>query len=168
MSPSELLTGLADRVLGTAKQVAGSLIGSDNLKREGQLHHDKAGARTQAAELDAAAEHKQRKAELAERRQTVSTERQRLAAQAAADAKEQQVVSDLAAAQQSAELQATRAEVAVERQTAEHNASLKAQEQLAAAERAHAEQDAAQLAAKAREAERVAQAVDPDTKETNK
>ena len=48
---------LVDRVKGTVKQVAGAVLGDDDLKREGALHHEKVEASKTAK--DAAAKSRQ-------------------------------------------------------------------------------------------------------------
>src|SRR4051812_23686897 len=59
--------GLADRVKGVAKTLAGTVTGNEDLKREGELHHEKVEAAETAAELEATAEREQAKAELTAR-----------------------------------------------------------------------------------------------------
>ena len=42
---------LVDKITGKAKEVAGSVLGNDDLKEEGQLHQQKADAEVEAARL---------------------------------------------------------------------------------------------------------------------
>jgi uncharacterized protein YjbJ (UPF0337 family) len=79
---------LVERVKGTVKQVAGAATGNDDLKREGQLHHDKADAVTESAALEAQAEQEQAAADITAREREIEIEieieRERLAAATAA------------------------------------------------------------------------------------
>src|SRR5690348_239886 len=79
-------SGLADRVAGTAKKLAGAVLGNEDLKREGELHHEKVEATKQAAQLEQTAERERTEAELTAREREIEIERQRLAAESAADA----------------------------------------------------------------------------------
>ena len=59
--------GLADRIKGTVKQAAGAVLGNEDLKREGELHHDKVDAAKTAKEAAAKAAQEHTEAELTTR-----------------------------------------------------------------------------------------------------
>src|SRR3982751_3418780 len=100
--PGAAAGGLVDQVVGKAKQAAGAVLGNDDLRREGELHEDRADAAKQAAELAT----------------EVERERQRLQTEAAADRQQQQIEQNEAAAKAAVEADAVRKEVAVEQQAA--------------------------------------------------
>jgi len=79
------LGGAVDRMKGVAKKAAGAVLGDDDLKREGELHREKAQADTEAAKLQEKADREQAQAETAAREREIEIERQRLAAEAAAE-----------------------------------------------------------------------------------
>src|SRR5688500_11029140 len=83
--------GPLTKLKGTLKQVAGSLVGNDDLAREGELEQRKADAAARARELEAEAEHAEEKARVeAELAETVITQ-DRLRAEDRAEAREAEV-----------------------------------------------------------------------------
>ncbi len=157
--------GLVERLKGTAKSVAGTLTGNDDLKREGELHHEKVAAAETAAELQAAAAREQAKADLVSREREIEIERQRVAAQAAADLREQDLERERDAEQQRVATESQRQLSTAEQQHAARQAELDRQEWSAATERADAQQRIAHLQADAARAEQTAAALDPTATE---
>jgi uncharacterized protein YjbJ (UPF0337 family) len=156
---------LVDRVKGTAKNLAGTLTGNEDLKQEGELHQAKAGAAETAADLQALAAREQEKAELIARELQIDTERRRLAAEAAAEARQQQTEIERTAAEQRIAADTKRREAAVDQQTDAQRDALDRQGRRAATERQEVEQNAAQLEAQAAEAERAATVLDATNEE---
>ncbi len=76
--------GLKDKLLGKAKQAAGSLLDDEKLQQEGQLHEDKAETAEEARQLEARAEQERQQAEVASAGARIEAERQELAAEQAA------------------------------------------------------------------------------------
>ena len=52
MSNVNPVSSVTERLKGTAKSVAGVVLGNDDLKHEGELHKDKAEAATEAVKLE--------------------------------------------------------------------------------------------------------------------
>src|SRR3954463_3326782 len=80
-----------DRIKGSVKQAAGAVLGDDDLKREGELHHEKVDAAKTAKEAEKQAEQEHTEAEVITREREIEVERQRIATEVAADAREAQV-----------------------------------------------------------------------------
>src|SRR4051794_19902855 len=80
--------GFVERVKGKAKKVAGSVIGDDALREEGELHERKADATKDAARLDAQAEQERERAEITARERELAAKEQRLSAEEAAELRE--------------------------------------------------------------------------------
>jgi len=124
--------GPLGKLAGRAKEAAGSILGREDLQREGKLQQVQSEAEREAAERAAEAEQKEREAELAEERAEVESER-----------REVELEAGKAAADERAE-----------RQLAE-------EKRAAAAEQAGGRREAAEAEQEARRAERAAAAVDP-------
>jgi uncharacterized protein YjbJ (UPF0337 family) len=157
--------GLIDRVKGTAKQVAGAVTGNEDLKREGQLHHEKVDAVHDAAERAKTAEREQAAAELTAREKEIAVEQQRLAADTAAVAREDQAEHDRAVAEQKIEAETAQREAGIERQKQVQLDTAARSEQHAAAERTEASEQAAKLEAEAARAKQTADALDKAAEE---
>src|SRR3954467_4691640 len=110
--------GFVDRVKGTAKTVAGTITGNEDLKREGELHQEKADAAETATHLEATAEREQAKAELTAREREIEIERRRVEAETAAETREQQVERERIAEEARIAAQTNAQEAAVDQQTA--------------------------------------------------
>lgn len=67
--PQEAVKGAVEGVKGKTKEVAGAVLGRDDLYREGQAQQDKADAQRDAAKKEAEAEAARSSAKVAEERQ---------------------------------------------------------------------------------------------------
>ena len=67
--PEEVIKGTVEGVKGKLKEAAGSVVGRDDMVREGQAQQDKADAERDAAKREAQAESARAGAEAAEKRQ---------------------------------------------------------------------------------------------------
>src|SRR3954447_7314218 len=134
--------GFVDRVKGTAKTVAGTITGNEDLKREGELHQEKADATENAAHLEATAEREQAQAELTAREREIEIERRRVQAEVAAETREQQVERERVAEEARIAAQANAQETAIDQQADAREQALDRKERQAAAERVAAEQRA--------------------------
>jgi uncharacterized protein YjbJ (UPF0337 family) len=67
--PKAAVSGVVEDVKGKAKEVAGTVIDDDELKREGQAQQDKAEAQREVAEHEAEAEKARAEAEAREAEQ---------------------------------------------------------------------------------------------------
>src|SRR3954453_12067119 len=164
--PGAAAGGLVDQVVGKAKQAAGAVLGNDDLRREGELHEDRADAAKQAAELATEAEREEQRAQLTEREREGEVERQRLQPEAAAARQQQQIEQSEAAAKAAVEADAVRKEVAVEQQAAAQEAVVDRVETQAVRERLPPQRGTAQIEAQADAARRTADVLDPDRKDS--
>ncbi len=67
--PVEAIRGIVEAVFGKAKEVVGTLIGRNDVVREGKAQQDKADAQRTAAKKEAAAEKARGKAKAEEARE---------------------------------------------------------------------------------------------------
>lgn len=67
--PIELIRGIVEDVFGKAKEIVGTVIGRNDLVKEGKAQQDKADAQRSAAKKEAAAEKARGKAKAEEARQ---------------------------------------------------------------------------------------------------
>ena len=75
--PREAKKGIVDDIKGKAKEVAGTVIDDDNLRREGEAQRDKAAAAREAAKHEAEADVARMKEEAAEQREQANQHRAR-------------------------------------------------------------------------------------------
>ena len=73
---------ITDRVTGKLKKAAGAVLGDERLSAEGELHEQRADAKTEAARADERAEQADAEADLEAREAALVTEEQELAVQA--------------------------------------------------------------------------------------
>jgi uncharacterized protein YjbJ (UPF0337 family) len=156
--------GIAGRVIGKAKAAVGSLIGSDQLQREGNLQHAQSEAEAQAEKAHEVAEQREREAEIEAERADTIAERDRLKAdleaeerKAAIERNEAQVETEIAkdAGRQQSMIKATE-QVQERAADASEHAAIQRGAAVAA--------EAARLERQARQAEAVADAIDPEEK----
>ena len=83
----ENVGGLVDRLKGKAKRAAGAVTGNDALRREGELHEEKADAVERAERLDAEAEQQRAQSDIVAREQELAAAEERLNVEEAADAR---------------------------------------------------------------------------------
>lgn len=67
--PEEAIKGVVEDVKGKAKEVIGTVLGRDDVQREGKAQQDKAGAQREAAGKEAEAEKARAEATVQEERQ---------------------------------------------------------------------------------------------------
>src|SRR5690242_12792478 len=73
------VTSLTERIKGKAKRAAGALTGNETLKREGELHEEKADAVVEADRLDEQAEVAREKSKIDIRERELALQEQHLA-----------------------------------------------------------------------------------------
>ncbi|MBJ8347819.1 CsbD family protein [Antrihabitans sp. YC2-6] len=73
--PQEGIRGVVEGVKGKAKEAAGSVLGRDDLAREGQAQQDKAESQLEAAKREAQAEKARGEAKVDEERQRAEQNR---------------------------------------------------------------------------------------------
>lgn len=79
--------GFMDRIKGKAKGLAGAVTGDDALRREGELHEERADALVEARDLEAEADRQQGEADIASRQQELDAQRKEVEVEEAADAR---------------------------------------------------------------------------------
>jgi uncharacterized protein YjbJ (UPF0337 family) len=98
--------GTIGKLAGRAKELAGTVLGRDDLHREGRLQQAQGKAEKDAATLAAAAEQKEKEAELEEEKAGAAAERRQVEIEAAEIDAEEQAERKLAEEQREAELEA--------------------------------------------------------------
>ena len=86
MNETTCPSGLAERVKGAAKRLAGTVTGNDTLRREGELHEKKAADLDAAAQLEAEAAQHEREGDFRKREQRLHTEQAELTTEAVVEA----------------------------------------------------------------------------------
>lgn len=155
-------TGVADKLKGKAKKVAGVLLDDERMKQEGELHEARSDAVREARDLAEQADDRLTEAELVQRQRDLEEEQQELqatqqarmeSARARADeARSESVIDDAAMGQQNQVAQAAQAE----------RMSIMAEEAEIVVERLRAERDASRAEAHADEALRTAERIDEE------
>ena len=160
-NPETTSGGLVGKLAGKAKDVAGRVIGDEDLAREGRLQDAAADADITAQKHAAEAQRHDQAAQLEQEKADLQAEQQRLQTEVAADQREDQIEADRRQAEQQAETTAAkeRADAARTEQAAQANAET--QEELSHDERIAREQEAAELEEQARKTEARADVIDP-------
>jgi uncharacterized protein YjbJ (UPF0337 family) len=152
---------VTDRLLGKVKEVAGKVVGNEDLQEEGLLHQDKADAQDRAAREAAAAQVRGEHAEIVARERELEAERTRLAAERAAVAERDRLDRERAVAEQRVEADHARREQTVDRAAEVQEAAVDEAEAAAVRERMAAEAAARAADAAAERARERAAALDP-------
>ena len=156
-NPSAPRSRLADRMFSTAKKALGGLLGDDRLRREGELHDEKADAEATARHLESVAAEADEAAALSARERELDEERARLAAEEQVEARTQLADDELRRTEHAAEAERQRAEQAAAEQERRAVAEADAEEKRAAAEHRHDRAHANELKSDAEEARRTAE-----------
>jgi uncharacterized protein YjbJ (UPF0337 family) len=155
--------GLLDRVAGKAKEIAGGVLGNNDLRDEGRLQQAKVEAGAEARDAAEAAERQAAKADLTTRERELEVERHRIAAEEAEAVEREQLERQRALAHANVEREAQLREAAVERQAEAQQAAIDRKEAGALADRLDAEAAARQTEQQAEQAKRTAAALDNAT-----
>ncbi|MDQ1368922.1 MAG: hypothetical protein QOF20_1275, partial [Acidimicrobiaceae bacterium] len=83
--------GLLAKAVGKSKEVAGSVLGNEDLKQEGQIHQQKVEAEKDAAKAEAAAQQREAEAAVAVDQRQLEAERRRLDAELVQEHQEDQI-----------------------------------------------------------------------------
>jgi uncharacterized protein YjbJ (UPF0337 family) len=153
-----------DRLVGKAKQAAGSLLGRSDLKSEGRLQKSRADAVELAVEARAEADHEREAAEITARRQELEAEKARLEAEEADERDRQRVARAEAAEEAAIQSGARAAEDAAERQARAGEQAVDAEERRASTTAATG-RPARELDQEARRQELAADLIDPNHQE---
>jgi hypothetical protein len=160
--PERTRGGLAGKLAGRVKEAAASVIGHEDLAREGRLQQAQVEAEADAAVADERARQAEAQAELEAERTEHEIERERLENEIAAREREEQIERDRREAQIAARADAQRDKAAVERQEQLHERGADIAERAAQAERVAAAQETTRLEQEARAAQAAADAIDPE------
>jgi uncharacterized protein YjbJ (UPF0337 family) len=162
--PEEVAGGVLGRVVGKAKSAVGSLVGNEDLQREGNLQQAHVEAEADAERERAAAELRAQEAAVVEQRVEAAAERDRLRAEVDAEEREDRIRE--AASERGREIQAAaaREQVAIgaRERSQQRTADLVEEETLR--QRAEDAAEAARLERQADDAERTAAMIDPEAK----
>ena len=161
-TPERAAGGLAGRVAGKAKAAAGSLLGNDELAREGRLQHAAADAARDAEDAREAALQAQNEAELKERRAANEHERRELENELDAEQQQNTAERDRRDAELAARTEAERRAAAAETERQLQEGVADAEDTRAALEHADDVGQAAKLEQEARQADARADAIDPE------
>ena len=156
--------GLAGKFAGKIKAAAGSVLGNDDLAREGRLQEAQSDAETQAKREAAEARQADQEAQVAAEKAAVQDERRRLNSEVGAAEREERIERDRQKAEQAAAADAAQRERAAEAAKDAQKAAAGIQEDRAEQERIEDARTAVQLEQEARRLEAQADAVDPETK----
>jgi uncharacterized protein YjbJ (UPF0337 family) len=155
--------GLVGKLTGKAKEAAGSLVGNDDLAREGGLQQAQVEAETDADRFAGEATQQAEEAALAQEKNETDLERQRLQNEVAAQEREQRIGRDRQEADREASAKAERKRAEAERLRSAQESAAESGAERAERERLAAAKDEIRLEQQAREAEAQANAI--DTKE---
>jgi uncharacterized protein YjbJ (UPF0337 family) len=153
--------GLVGKLAGKAKEATGSLVGNNNLAREGRLQQAQVEAETEADRVAAEATQSAEEAALGQQKRETALERQRLQNEAAAHERDQQIERDRQAAEVEARAEAERKQAEAERQRSVEASAANSATGRAEHDRLAAAKDEIRLEQQAREAEARAIAIDP-------
>jgi uncharacterized protein YjbJ (UPF0337 family) len=160
----EVAGGALGKVVGKAKSAIGSLIGNDELQREGNLQQATIEAEADAERERAAAEARREEAALLEERADASAERDRLRTELQADEQVDRARENAADREKSIQATAAREQVAIQARAQSRLRTADSLEERALLQRAEDAAHAAQLEREALAAERRATSIDPEAK----
>jgi uncharacterized protein YjbJ (UPF0337 family) len=149
------------KLAGKAKEAAGSLVGDNDLAREGRLQQAQVDAETQAERYAGEAEQRADEAALAQAKTETELERERLETEVAAQEREDRIERDRQKAEGEAQAQAQRKQADAERQREVEESTAQSTAQAAENERLSTAKQEIRLEQQAREAEGKANAMDP-------
>ena len=152
-TPERTAGGLAGKVAGRAKEAAGSVLGDDELAREGRLQQAQIEAEEEAAKQAAKARAREAEAELKEQKAETEVEREHLRAEVEAKEREEAAERDGRQAAQQADRQARQETAANEAERRARLAGADQTEEKAEAERVSETRSIVQLQREARRAE---------------
>lgn len=160
--PERTRGGLAGKLAGRMKQAAGSVLGNEDLAREGRLQQAQVEAEADAAVAAERADQAAAQADLAAERTENEIERERLENEIAARKRDEQIERDRRQAELDAQASAQRDKAGAAAKKQLHERGADVAETVAQTERAATAQQAARLEQEARAAEATADAIDPE------
>ena len=160
----QIAGGVLGKVAGKAKEIAGEVVKNDELAREGRLQQAHVDAEIETAEEMKEAEQERAEAELAEKRAQNEAELDRIKAEKAEIEREKAIEQRRVEAEREAAQQAEQRKRVADAQAEQQERAADSFETAAARERAVAGAEVNALEREARQAELVADAVDPEEK----
>lgn len=160
--PERTRGGLAGKLAGRIKEAAGSLVGNDDLAREGRLQQAQVEAEADAKAAADRADQAQAEADLVAARKENEIERERLENEIAAREREEAIEQERVEAERAAQTAAGKeiAEIDARQRLQERGADIA--ERAAEADRLAAAQESSRLDQEARGAEADAKIIDPE------
>ena len=153
-------SSFAERARSKVKGLAGSVLGDRTLKREAELHEDKADAIEDRDRLEAEAERQRHEVELSTRAQELEAERALLDAEHASDVREAGIDQERRAAEARIEAERLQQERVVEATSAGQRRAADVDEARSAEEHADRVREAAAIEAAAAQARADAESLD--------
>lgn len=160
--PERTPGGLAGKLASRMKQAAGSVLGNEDLAREGRLQQAQVEAEADAQVASERARQAETEADLEAARTENEIERERLENEIAAREREDAIERDRREAEIAAQADANRQKVEADARERLHERGADIAERAAEAERAAAAQETARLEHDARVAAANADAIDPE------
>jgi uncharacterized protein YjbJ (UPF0337 family) len=154
--------GALGKIAGKAKEAVGSVVGNEDLAREGRLQSAAVDAEADATRRAAEAERAENAAAIAEAKDEIVLERERLHAELAAETREERIEREAEAAKANVELQARRREQVIESAERAVNHAADDADRRAAQQRLDEALATARLEQEAHIAEATAEAIDPE------
>jgi uncharacterized protein YjbJ (UPF0337 family) len=156
--------GVIGRVVGKAKSAVGSLIGNEDLQREGILQQASVEAETDAERETQAAELRSDETAVVAQRAEAAAERDRLRAEIATEDRKEQVHEEEVRREEDIAKAADREQTAVERREDVQERAADASEAAAFQRRSIEAADIARLRAEADQADRAGDLIDPEAR----
>jgi uncharacterized protein YjbJ (UPF0337 family) len=162
--PEEVAGGVFGKVVGKAKSAVGSLVGNEELQREGNLQQAKVEADADAEREQAAAEVRRQQAELLEQRADAAAERDRLRTELQAEEQADRIREHAAEREMNIQATTARAQETIHARAQAQERAADGLEAEALRQRAEEAAHVAQLEREALAAETTAATIDPEAK----
>jgi uncharacterized protein YjbJ (UPF0337 family) len=156
--------GVVGRVVGKAKSAVGSLVGNEDLQREGNLQQARVEAEADAERETQTAELRSEEAAVVAQRAEAVAERDRLRAEIASEDRQEQLHEQEVRREESIATAASREQIAVQRREQAEKRAVDASESAALERRSMEAAEIARLRAEADQAARAADSIDPETR----
>ena len=163
-SPEETAGGLLGQVVGKAKSAVGSLLGNENLKREGNLQQAQAEAEVDAEREKQAADLRREMAAVKEQRAEAAAERDLLRTELGAEDLRERIEETEARREREIALSANQKQASIEHREALQQRAADATEEAALHRRAADAAEVDRLERAATQAEWAADIIDPEAK----
>lgn len=163
-SPETTAGGVIGQIVGKAKSAVGSLLGKDDLEREGNLQQAQAEAEVDARREEQAAELRRHEAAVSEQLADAVAERERLLVEIESEDRKEHIDETAARRESEIALSANQQKAAIEQRESLELRAADATEEAAVHRKAAQVAEAARLEQAAAHAERAADTIDPEAR----